>query len=67
MRFLSGLATLLALLTSVSQATERIVSVDGALTEIVYGLGADTLLVGVDSTSQYPPQVSKLPNVGYKR
>lgn len=49
-------------------ALERIVSVDGALTEIVYALGAGALLVGVDTTSQYPPQrVKNLPNVGYKR
>lgn len=49
-------------------AMERIVSVDGALTEIVYALGGGARLVGVDTTSQYPPQrVKHLPKVGYKR
>jgi iron complex transport system substrate-binding protein len=42
--------------------------VGGALTEIVYLLGAEGNLVGVDTTSQYPPEALKrLPNVGYMR
>jgi iron complex transport system substrate-binding protein len=45
----------------------RIVSVDGALTEIVYALGAADRLVGVDTTSLYPPQTEALAKVGYKR
>ena len=32
----------------------RIVSVGSSLTEIVYALGAENLLVGVDTTSLYP-------------
>lgn len=46
---------------------ERIVSADGALTEIVHALGAGEQLVGVDTTSLYPPQVRELPQIGYKR
>ena len=34
---------------------ERIVSVGGSTTEIVYALGAEQQLVGTDSTSFYPP------------
>ncbi|MGE0734583.1 MAG: hemin ABC transporter substrate-binding protein [Alphaproteobacteria bacterium] len=46
----------------------RIVSVNGAVTEIVYALGADRHLVGVDTTSLFPPEaLAKLPNVGYVR
>lgn len=45
----------------------RIVSVGSALTEIVYALGAEGLLVGVDTTSQYPAAAQTLPQVGYIR
>ena len=44
-----------------------LVSIDGALTEIVYALGAEDRLVGVDSTSVYPEAVQSLPQVGYMR
>lgn len=48
--------------------TSRIVSVGGALTEIVYALGARKTLVAVDTTSRYPASVLKtLPDVGYMR
>jgi iron complex transport system substrate-binding protein len=49
------------------QKTPRIVSVGSALTEIFYALGAESLLVGVDTTSLYPPQARSLPQVGYMR
>lgn len=45
----------------------RIVSVGGALTEIVYALDAQAELVGVDTTSLYPAMAQKLPQVGYAR
>lgn len=45
----------------------RIVSVGGALTEIVYALGAQGELVGVDTTSLFPAQARQLPGVGYMR
>lgn len=45
----------------------RIVSVGGALTEIVFSLQADADLVGVDTTSLYPAQAQKLSSVGYAR
>lgn len=50
-----------------AEAAERLVSVGGALTEIVYALGAADLLVGVDTTSLYPPAARSLPQVGYMR
>ncbi len=46
---------------------EKIVSVDGAVTEIIYALGEEDRLVGVDTTSVYPQTVHTLPKVGYKR
>jgi iron complex transport system substrate-binding protein len=42
-------------------AAERIVSVNGTLTEIIYALGAQERLVGVDTTSRYPHEVETLP------
>lgn len=48
--------------------TARIVSVGGAITEILYALGLEDRIVGVDTTSLYPPQALKdKPNVGYMR
>lgn len=46
---------------------ERILSLGGALTEIVYGLNAEDQLVGVDMTSKYPIAAQSLPDVGYFR
>lgn len=45
----------------------RIVSVNGALTEMIYLLEAESKLVGVDTTSQFPEQAQQLPQVGYQR
>ena len=56
-----------AALPARAQTTRRIVSVGSALTEIVYALGAEGLLVGVDTTSQYPAAAQTLPQVGYMR
>jgi iron complex transport system substrate-binding protein len=49
------------------QKAPRIVSVGSSLTEIFYALGAENLLVGVDTTSLYPPAARALPQVGYMR
>lgn len=47
---------------------QRIVSIGGALTEILYALGAEDRVVGVDSSSQFPAKVmTDKPNVGYMR
>jgi iron complex transport system substrate-binding protein len=51
----------------VSSSTMRLISIGGALTEIIYLLKADTELVGVDTTSIYPTAATRLPNVGYAR
>jgi iron complex transport system substrate-binding protein len=49
------------------RTTQRVVTVGGGVTEIVYALGAGARVVAVDTTSIYPAAVSKLPNVGYMR
>ena len=46
---------------------ERVLSVGGSVTEIVYALGEQDRLVGRDTTSSYPPEVLELPDVGYMR
>lgn len=48
-------------------AEPRIVSIDGALTEIIYALKAESALVAVDTTSRYPDATRALPQVGYMR
>ena len=52
---------------TVSDAS-RILSIGGDVTEIVYALGAGNRVVGVDTTSQFPPQALKeKKSVGYMR
>ncbi len=62
----SGL-TLLSLPAAEASTHRRIVSVGGALTEIVFALQAGGELVGVDTTSTFPASAQKLPSVGYAR
>jgi iron complex transport system substrate-binding protein len=45
----------------------RLVTVSGAITEVVYALGAEAQLVGTDTTSLYPAAALKTPKVGYMR
>ena len=47
--------------------SKRVVSVGGAVTEIVYALGLSDRIIAVDSTSRYPEEVTSKPNVGYMR
>jgi iron complex transport system substrate-binding protein len=45
----------------------RLVTVSGAITEVVYILGAEGQLVGTDTTSLYPGAARGTPKVGYMR
>ncbi|PRD40683.1 hemin ABC transporter substrate-binding protein [Phyllobacterium phragmitis] len=47
--------------------SSRLISIGGSLTEIIYALGEEKRLVARDSTSLFPPEASKLPDVGYMR
>jgi iron complex transport system substrate-binding protein len=47
--------------------TTRIVTVGGAVTEIVYALGFGDRVVAVDITSSYPASIKGKPSVGYMR
>lgn len=60
--------TLLAPLTGLQAAdAPRLVAIGGPVTEIVYALGADKDLVGVDTSSTYPEPATKLAQIGYQR
>jgi hypothetical protein len=50
-----------------AKETERIVTVGGSATEIVYALGAGGQAVGADTSSVFPEEARKLPQVGYQR
>ncbi|PTT21308.1 ABC transporter substrate-binding protein [Acidovorax sp. HMWF029] len=67
--WLQGAAALplLSALGTAAAAPARIVALGGALTEVVYLLGAETMLVGTDTTSLYPDAALKTPKVGYMR
>jgi len=45
----------------------RVVSLGGPVTETIFELGLDSLLVGVDQSSVFPPAAQELPDVGYFR
>lgn len=47
--------------------TQRVISIGGALTEIVYALQGQHSLVGVDTTSNFPEATRQLASVGYAR
>ena len=70
-RLLLAAAAAMALIAGPSaQAKEpsRILSLGGAVTEILYDLGAADRIVAVDTTSQFPPEALKAhKNVGYFR
>ncbi|WP_246088468.1 heme/hemin ABC transporter substrate-binding protein [Phreatobacter stygius] len=64
-----SLVPALGSLTALAQAApQRIVAAGGVITEILYALGLQDQIVGVDTTSLHPPQALKdKPNVGYVR
>ncbi len=47
--------------------SKRVVSVGGAVSEIVFALGLSDRIIAVDSTSLYPEELTSKPNVGYMR
>ncbi len=50
-----------------AQNEPRVVAVGGSITEIIYALGMEHLLVARDTTSSWPAEVEALPDVGYMR
>lgn len=51
----------------IAQEHKRIASAGGDLTEILFEFGVGERVIGVDSTSIYPPQVKALEQIGYVR
>ncbi|MTI02474.1 hemin ABC transporter substrate-binding protein [Roseibium sp. RKSG952] len=72
-RFLNRTALFISLTFGAHQAmaegteANKIVSIGGSVTEIIYALGQQDRLVGRDRTSSYPQEASELPDVGYMR
>lgn len=60
-------ALALAVLPAAARAQERVLSIGGAVTEVIYALGEEGRLVGRDTTSGFPPEAGALPDVGYMR
>ena len=48
-------------------SASRIVAIGGSITEIIYALGEEGRLAARDSTSSFPPEAEKLPDIGYMR
>lgn len=46
---------------------QRIVTTDGALTEMVYALGEGDQVIAADASAYWPISVKKKPNIGYVR
>ncbi|WP_312136907.1 hemin ABC transporter substrate-binding protein [Sphingobacterium sp.] len=68
------LRTILLLLTFVSlsfsslaNSPKRIISLSGAITEVLDGLGVGKQIIAVDLTSDYPSYISQLPKVSKNR
>lgn len=68
-RHLAGLCAglLFCSLASADALPQRWVSAGGAVSEWVVALGGEPRLVGVDTTSQHPGSLKRLPSVGYQR
>ena len=54
-------------LPTFAERYERIASAGGDITEIIYALGAGDKVIGVDSTSGFPADVSEKKQIGYVR
>ncbi len=72
MRLITRVVVLCVGLLASLQATaadlpQRWVSAGGALSEWVSALGGEPKLVGVDTTSQHPQSLKRLPSIGYQR
>ena len=47
-----------------AQPVRRIISLVPAVTEMIFALGAGSYVVGVSSFDKFPPEVSKIPQIG---
>ncbi|MEM9198479.1 MAG: ABC transporter substrate-binding protein [Pseudomonadota bacterium] len=63
----ASVSAVIGALATPAAAAERVLSVGGSITEIVYALGQGDRLVARDTTSSFPPEATALPDVGYMR
>lgn len=61
------LATLCLFISTIGQAAERLITLGGAVTEIVYALDKQDEIIATDITSYYPQATHAIPKVGYLR
>ena len=52
---------------SIAKDSSKTVIAGGSLTEVVYFLEQEEKIIGVDITSNFPPETSELPSIGYVR
>jgi len=64
---LAGLSTMAGAEDTKPLDAARLVTIGGAVTEIVYDLGLGDRVIARDTTSSYPEQATKLPDIGYMR
>jgi iron complex transport system substrate-binding protein len=62
---LAGLSGLAQQNTAIQEQPQRIVSLNGAVSEMLCALGLEDQIVGVDITSNYPASLQKKPRVGH--
>lgn len=55
------------LMITITQAQQRIVSLNGAISEMLCALGLESQIVAVDLTSNYPASLQQKAKVGYNR
>lgn len=67
MRFLSLLLSAVLATAAGADPAQRVVSIGGSITEIVYELGQQHRLIARDTTSTHPEPALDLPDVGYVR
>lgn len=63
----SAILLALPLASGAEEKEERLVTLGFDVTELVFALGAGDRVVGVDSSSLYPEEATRLPKVGYYR
>jgi iron complex transport system substrate-binding protein len=60
-------AFLISSQNSFAKNYQKIISVGGSLTEIIFQLNLEDKLIGVDTTSNFPEKAKTLKKIGYKR
>jgi len=62
-----ALALLPGVAAAAGSAPERVISIGGSITEIIFALGQQQRVIAVDSTSRHPAAAQQRPDVGYMR